>query len=357
MVRSRARGRGCDPVAVDRVWEVLAGVRCVRFLQGARGGVRGPGLPVGLAEAAPSGGVLRRRAQPRPRHVPQAGDRPGRQAVRRGRSGPSTSAPPARTGPWDARPGAPGGAAGGPARDQGHQRRRHPTRTSPKDSRTPRCAISPSGRRVRPVAERLVLVGAFDSLYADQAGPARPGVTCWPGSPSSTARPPQIRCPSTWRTTASPAWSRPANCASLTRPSGWRQAGDPRLRPQRARARLLPQPARRPRRGPLHRPAAAPPRFDDPGRGREGGHADAGRPLRPADRLRHPRQRPAWSTWPSSTRPSSAARTNCSAPGCSSFAAASARPARRPRARAPTPSTPKTAGTSATWNASAPPAA
>ena len=33
------------------------------------------------------------------------------------------------------------------------------------------------------------------------------------------------------------------------------------------------------------------------------------------------------------------------------------RAARRPRARAPTPSTPKTAGTSATWNASAPPAA
>ena len=53
------------------------GVRLVRFLQGARRGVRRAHLPLGLAQDPSPGGVPGRGAHPRPRDVPQAAD-PGR---------------------------------------------------------------------------------------------------------------------------------------------------------------------------------------------------------------------------------------------------------------------------------------
>ena len=58
-------------------------VRRLRLLQGARRRVRDPRLPVGVAQAPPSGRLLRRRAHPRPRHVPQARHHRRRPPVRR----------------------------------------------------------------------------------------------------------------------------------------------------------------------------------------------------------------------------------------------------------------------------------
>ena len=90
--RAEARLRPADRRAgVGRA----AGVRLLRLLQGARGGVRAAHLPVGLAEGPSSGGVLRRHPHPRPGHVPEAADprrcpqprcrgaRPGHQRLRR----------------------------------------------------------------------------------------------------------------------------------------------------------------------------------------------------------------------------------------------------------------------------------
>ena len=48
------------------------GVRVVRVLQGARGGLRPADLPLGVAQDPPPGRVPRRGADPRPGHVPQA---------------------------------------------------------------------------------------------------------------------------------------------------------------------------------------------------------------------------------------------------------------------------------------------
>ena len=59
------------------------GLRLVRLLQGPRGGVRAPDLPVGLAQDPLDGPLPRRRAHPRPRHVPQAADPRGRPPARR----------------------------------------------------------------------------------------------------------------------------------------------------------------------------------------------------------------------------------------------------------------------------------
>ncbi len=80
--RGIARDRGYDAATVAAGVGGARGVRRVRLLQGARGRVRHPDLPVGLAEAALPGRVLRRGAHPRPGDVPQAGDRGGRPAGR-----------------------------------------------------------------------------------------------------------------------------------------------------------------------------------------------------------------------------------------------------------------------------------
>ncbi len=58
------------------------GVRVVRVLQGPRGRVRTADLPVRLAQGPPPGGLPRRGAHPRPRHVPQAADPRRRPPVR-----------------------------------------------------------------------------------------------------------------------------------------------------------------------------------------------------------------------------------------------------------------------------------
>ena len=106
VVLPRGAGRAATPSpTVERVWEVLRGVRLVRVLQGPRRGVRAADLPVGLAEGPPPGGVPGRGAHPRPGHVPQAADprrrpqprhrrpRPGRQRLRRRPTGSSRSRP------------------------------------------------------------------------------------------------------------------------------------------------------------------------------------------------------------------------------------------------------------------------
>ena len=63
------------------------GVRVVRLLQGARRGLRAADLPVGLAQGPPPGRVPRRRAHPRPGHVPQAADPRRRPQPRHRRAG------------------------------------------------------------------------------------------------------------------------------------------------------------------------------------------------------------------------------------------------------------------------------
>ena len=73
---------------------MLRGVRLVRLLQGARGRVRAAHLPVGLAQGAPPGGVPRRGAHPRPRHVPEAADPRRRPPVRHRGARRSTSTSP-----------------------------------------------------------------------------------------------------------------------------------------------------------------------------------------------------------------------------------------------------------------------
>ena len=317
-------------------------VRRLRLLQGARRRVRHPRLPVGVAQAAPPGRLLRRRPHPRPRHVPQARHHRRRPPVRRpgppGRRqrlvGRLDSCPPGRSpsSGTDARTPAPRHSPpGGPAADgpgpgcppagqaadpasPGHPRAgRSPARrllesTGPLQAlrlpgRRPSApAASPQAIRCslrevkgisdaeiarivagqpytslrdfwnrarvsRPVAERLVLIGAFDSLYptpatgtrpathpdpplptprrtsgwpriprrraADPAGPACPGrragQAVLPGSGGGTRpRPVRRTCrrqaprrATAWRTS-----SPPANSASLT----WRSGSPPSLR-------------------------------------------------------------------------------------------------------------------------------
>ena len=70
------------------------GLRLLRVLQGPRRGVRAADLPVGLAQGAPPGGLPRRGAHPRPRHVPQAADPRRRPPVRHRDPRRSTSTPP-----------------------------------------------------------------------------------------------------------------------------------------------------------------------------------------------------------------------------------------------------------------------
>lgn len=58
------------------------GVRELRLLQGARGRLRRADVPVGLAQGAPPGGLLRGAAHARPRDVPEAAAARGRPAAR-----------------------------------------------------------------------------------------------------------------------------------------------------------------------------------------------------------------------------------------------------------------------------------
>ena len=62
------------------------GLRVLRVLQGTRSGVRAAHLPVGVAQGPPPGGVPRRRAHPRPRHVSQAAHPRRRPPVRHRRA-------------------------------------------------------------------------------------------------------------------------------------------------------------------------------------------------------------------------------------------------------------------------------
>ncbi len=199
------------------------GVRVLRLLQGARGGLRPADLPLGVAEDPPPRGLPRRRAHPRPGHVPQAAHPRRRPLVRHRRCSAWTSTPPP----------APTASSGSSA-DATMPRRAScdpdPSPTPPAHPDLPDCAggrtasgsRSPTSRgsatprspgsspgsptptsadfwnraRVsRPVVERLVLAGGFDSLYgmgsaARRVGAAgSPGATCCCTSPSSTGGP------------------------------------------------------------------------------------------------------------------------------------------------------------------------
>ena len=92
----RALGRGYSAARRRAGLGGAARVRLVRLLQGPRRGLRAADLPVGLAQGAPPGGVPRRRAHPRPGHVPQAADPRRRAPARASRCSGSTSTPPTR---------------------------------------------------------------------------------------------------------------------------------------------------------------------------------------------------------------------------------------------------------------------
>ena len=182
----------------------------------------------------------------------------------------------------------------------------------------------------RPVVERLALIGAFDSLYpsvdpasfaAPRLAPRAPAPPATPAPPPSTppdrarADPPRPARPGRRagqadriRATGNVAGPGPVRRRrhgrrhggprprgrtprTRSRRTGGGRAGDPRLRRQPARHRLLRRPAGRAERGPLGGPGRLQERGDDPGGRREGGDADPGRPLRPADHLRVPRRR------------------------------------------------------------------
>ena len=174
------------------------GVRVVRVLQGPRRGVRAADVPVRLAQGPLAGPLPGRRAHPRPGHVPQAADprrrppvrhhraRPRRQRLREGlRRGVARSGAPGRRRPAAGardrgarrhRLGHPPGAG----RGQGHQRGRgrpHPRRPGPMASRYDSLTDFWHRAQVsRPIVERLVLAGGFDSLYGIGAPDAGGGV-------------------------------------------------------------------------------------------------------------------------------------------------------------------------------------
>ena len=151
----------------------------------------------------------------------------------------------------------------------------------------------------RPIVERLVLAGGFDSLYdigarrcpraASATAAGSPGATCCSRSPSSTATP----GPSTGR--------RAAACAV----AGWpRPARSPRPPSAPPRPRAATAPTRRPA---TRRPARCPSGTPSPSRG--SGRAPPPRPSRPRRRGRSTRSssRSPWRRAGSPARPS---------PGC-----------------------------------------
>ena len=214
---------------VERIWEVLEGVR-VASASARPTPRRSRCRPTSRPGSRPTTRRLPRRgAHPRPGHVPQAADprrRPPasaspcsaststpprddlpRRAGRRRADEPPPADPAARTTRARRRrdPGLPDARGlrhpALPGRRQGDQRGRGgPDRRRPALLRpSPTSGTAPGSRR--PVVERLVLAGAFDSLYGIGSVPAcagaagSPGATCCSRSPSSghPARPAAAR--------------------------------------------------------------------------------------------------------------------------------------------------------------------
>ena len=233
--------------------EGARGVRVVRLLQGARGGVRAADLPVGLAQGALAGALPGRGAHPRPGDVPQAADPRRRPPVRhrgarprRQRSektyvvekvGRLDEPPPERAG---------AGAAGGAGR---------------RAARRPRYGIRLALSEVKGISEAEVdrVVAARPSTRSPTSGtaPGSPGRWssgwCWPaGSTRSTAsgspggRPPPrhaspgATCCSRWpSSTGTPGPSTGPRAAAAGWPAAaWpRRSGRPRTRAEDAAAR------------------------------------------------------------------------------------------------------------------------
>ena len=198
----RALGRGYPLPVVERIWEVLEGVRVVRLLQGPRRGVRAADLPVRLAQDALAGALPVRGAHPRPRDVPQAADPRRRPPARAGGARPRRQRQ-----REDLRRGADRGDRTGRPRDgirlalaevkgvnEGEVERIVAAR--PYHSLTD---FWQRARVSRPIVERLVLAGGFDGLYGTGGGsgrlgprwghPPRPGDPARPAAPGRRARP------------------------------------------------------------------------------------------------------------------------------------------------------------------------
>ena len=86
----KATARGVDRAAAEKAWAAVGGVRELRVLQGACGGVRGADVPVGVAEGALPGALPGRDPYARPRDVPAPAAVGGRPAARHPRSCRST---------------------------------------------------------------------------------------------------------------------------------------------------------------------------------------------------------------------------------------------------------------------------
>ncbi len=219
----RALARGYAAAARRAGLEGARGVRVVRLLQGARRGVRAADLPVGLAQGALPGALPVRGAHPRPRHVPQAADPRRRPAARH--RGPRARRQRLR-GALRRRAGRPAdrGGAGTPGVDtlrwslvpvlgelppwtgvgcgirlslaevkgitEAEVARIVAARGPPYDSLTD---FWQRARVSRPVAERLVLAGAFDTRLRHRRhrrpAPPRPGHPARPAAPGGRPRP------------------------------------------------------------------------------------------------------------------------------------------------------------------------
>ena len=139
------------------------GVRLLRLLQGARRGLRAAHLPVGVAEDAPSGGVPGRGAHPRPGHVPQAAHPRRRPPLRGGGAAHRRRTPPAMSTGW--RRGADGYGIRLPFGEvKGISEAEVARITAGQPYAGLADFVTRSGVS-RPVAENLVVVGAFDALY------------------------------------------------------------------------------------------------------------------------------------------------------------------------------------------------
>ena len=277
------------------------GLRLVRLLQGACGGLRGAHLPVRLAQGAPPRGLLRRAAHPRPRDVPEAAAARGCAAARGAGAAagcePVGGRSPDRTGVrfrwgWRAPLRRGLGAAARALRCARHERGRGAAdrgraalplapgsvaagQAEPPGGRTPR----PGGR-----VGRLRREPAGSAAVPRRAAPPRAADVRW--SADAAGRGPRQRGRGTdgsGRSGRAGGAARPQRCRTAQRRAGRPRHG--RLPPSDGRPPGVPRGA-----GRAAGPAAArrQARRDGAGRRSQGGHPDTADPLRPPGHLHHP---------------------------------------------------------------------
>ena len=277
----RALGRGYSLPVVEADLEGARGVRVVRLLQGPRRGVRAADLPVGLAQDALAGALPRRRAHPRPGHVPQAADprrrppvrhrgaRPRRQrqredlrrrAARLGEARQAGRRPSLRH---------PAGAGGG----EGHQRGRGatgssppgPTTRSPTSGTAPGCPGRSSSGWCWPAGSTRSTASGRRSAEACAVAARSPGATCCSRSPSSTGTPGRSSGPAAGRGLAGRRVAAAATPArARRRDAAARNSTDPATRERRRRRPERHALADRGRLGAGRRPVPGHPRRPPP---------------------------------------------------------------------------------------------